>query len=136
MNFAEAIANINWLSILAASLSAFVIGGIWYGPLFGKAWMAASGKSEDELQQRNMVQVFTVSLLLILIAAINLEMFIGSEGTLAYGIFAGLLAGTGWVATFMGVIYLFEQRSLKLWLINAGYSVIALTLMGSILGAW
>lgn len=136
MNFAEAIANINWLSILAASLSAFVIGGIWYGPLFGKAWMAASGKTENELQQRNMVQVFTVSLLLILIAAINLEMFIGSEGTLNYGMFAGLLAGIGWVATFMGVIYLFEKRSLKLWLINAGYSVIALTLMGSILGAW
>lgn len=136
MNFAEAIANINWLSILAASLSAFVIGGIWYGPLFGKAWMAASGKTEEELQQRNMVQVFTVSLLFILIAAINLEMFIGSEGTLNYGMFAGLLAGIGWVATFMGVIYLFEKRSLKLWLINAGYSVIALTLMGSILGAW
>lgn len=136
MNFAEAIANINWLSILAASLSAFVIGGIWYGPLFGKAWMAASGKTEEELQQRNMVQVFTVSLLLILIAAINLEMFIGLEGTLAYGMFAGLLAGIGWVATLIGVIYLFEKRSLKLWLINAGYSVIALTLMGSILGAW
>lgn len=136
MNFTEAIANINWLSILAASLSAFVIGGIWYGPLFGKAWMAASGKTEGELQQRNMAQVFTVSLLLILIAAINLEMFIGSEGTLAYGMFAGLLAGIGWVATFMGIIYLFEKRSLKLWLINAGYSVIALTLMGSMLGAW
>jgi hypothetical protein len=36
----------------------------------------------------------------------------------------------------LGVIYLFEQRSLKLWLINSGYQVLSLTLMGAVLGAW
>jgi hypothetical protein len=36
----------------------------------------------------------------------------------------------------LGVIYLFEQRSLKLWLINSGYQVVAYTMMGAILGAW
>jgi hypothetical protein len=36
----------------------------------------------------------------------------------------------------LGVIYLFERRSLKLWLINSGYQVLAFALVGAILGAW
>ena len=32
--------TINWLAILVAAISAFVVGGIWYSPLmFGNAWM-------------------------------------------------------------------------------------------------
>jgi hypothetical protein len=48
----------------------------------------------------------------------------------------GFLAGFGCVATFIGTHYLFERRSLKLFLINAGYSIVALTIMGLIIGAW
>jgi len=29
--------GLNWLAIVAAAVSAFVIGGLWYGPLFLKA---------------------------------------------------------------------------------------------------
>ena len=49
---------------------------------------------------------------------------------------AGLAAGLGWVSMSLGVIYLFEQRSLKLWLINSGYQVLAYTVMGGVLAAW
>ena len=41
-----------------------------------------------------------------------------------------------WVAMSLGVIYLVEQRSLKLWLINSGYQVLAYTLMGGLIGLW
>jgi hypothetical protein len=37
MNPAAALLAIDWLAALAASASAFVISGLWYGPLFGKA---------------------------------------------------------------------------------------------------
>lgn len=46
------------------------------------------------------------------------------------------VAGLGWVAAFLGILYLFEMRSLKLYCINGGYCVAAPTLMGTILGAW
>jgi len=52
------------------------------------------------------------------------------------GATAGLMAGLFWVATAMGITYLFERKSLKLYLINAGYHVVTFTLMGLILGAW
>jgi hypothetical protein len=126
---------INWLAVFAAAASAFIIGGLWYGPLFGKAWMNANGYSEEDLAKRSMPLVFGVSFLLMLAAAVNLAMFIGPEATMAFATMAGLAAGLGWVATFLGVIYLFEKRPATLWLVNGGYSVVALTLMGAILGA-
>lgn len=135
MDIADAATGINWLSVILAAVSAFVIGGLWYGPLFGKAWVAASGLSEQELASRSMPLVFGVSLLLMLAAAVNLEMFVGAGATVLFGAMAGLFAGLGWVATFLGVIYLFEKRAPALWLVNGGYAVVALTVMGAILGA-
>ena len=41
--------TINWLAVLVAGISAFVVGGIWYSPaLFGKAWMPASAGTNGE----------------------------------------------------------------------------------------
>ena len=136
MDMATAFSNINWLSVIVAAVSSFLVGGIWYGPLFGQAWMRALGLSEEELGKRNMPMVFGVALLLALFASFNLEMFIGAEADLAFGTAAGFFAGIGWVATFLGILYLFEMQSLKAYFINAGYCVFALTIMGAILGAW
>ena len=52
------------------------------------------------------------------------------------GLFAGFAAGFGWVAMSVGTIYLFERRSFKLFLINAGYQIVTYTIMGGILGVW
>ena len=43
--------EINWIGIIAATVSAFVLGGIWYGPIMGKSWMVAVGKTEEELKE-------------------------------------------------------------------------------------
>ncbi len=136
MDAGTAVSNINWLSVIVAAISSFVVGGLWYGPLFGRAWMDAFGFTEDQLARRNMPMVFGLSLLLALVASINLEMFIGAQATFSFGLFAGFAAGLGWVAAFLGILYLFEMRSLKIFCINGGYCVVALTIMGAILGAW
>ncbi|WP_242067755.1 DUF1761 domain-containing protein [Cyclobacterium marinum] len=136
MDMVSAFANINWLSVIVASISSFLVGGVWYGPLFGKAWMHAFGFTESDLNTRNMPKVFGLSLLLAFVAALNLELFIGGNADTSYGLIAGFLAGFGWVATLLGILYLFENRSFKAFLINAGYCILALTLMGGILGAW
>lgn len=136
MDLSTAIANVNWLSVIVAAISAFLIGGIWYGPLFGQAWMTEFGYTEEDLKKRSVPKTFGFSLLLAFIAALNLEMFIGAEADLAMGLGAGFLAGLGWVATFLGILYLFEMQSLRAYLVNAGYCIFSLTLMGAILGAW
>ncbi len=136
MDLATGFENINWLSVIVASISLFFIGGIWYGPLFGKSWMIEFGFTMEDLQKRSVPKTFGFSLLLAFIASFVLELFIGKDATMAFGAVAGFFAGFGWVATLLGILYLFEMRSMKAFLINAGYCVVSLTIAGTILGAW
>lgn len=129
--------HLNIWAILVSALSTFLIGGIWYSPaLFGKAWMRENNFTEESLKGGNMAKIFGLAFILGLIAAVNLAMFLGPEADIAFGAAAGFAAGFGWVAMFVGTHYLFERKSFTLFLINAGYSVVALTVMGIILGAW
>jgi len=130
--------NLNWLAIIAAALSMFLLGGIWYSrPLFGKAWMAACGFTEEELKRGNIGMIFGGSFVLSLVMAINLAMFLNDPKTnAAWGATAGFLAGFGWVSLSIAIISLFERRSWKYMLINGGYMTVAFVLMGLIIGAW
>ena len=128
----------NYLAILVATVSTFLLGGLWYSPvLFGRAWMREIGVNPEALAGKgNFGLIMGVSFVLELIMAFNLAAFIGAKASLTFGLFAGAAAGFGWVALSFGVTYLFERKSLCLFLINAGYHGVAFTLMGGILGAW
>jgi hypothetical protein len=129
--------QINYLAVLAAAVSAFVIGGMWYSPLlFANAWMRETGLREQELAQRNMAKIFGTAFVLSMIIALNLAAFLSGPADWKWGMTAGALAGIGWVATAMAITYLFEGRSMKLFPIDAGYQAVALIVMGAILGAW
>lgn len=130
--------SFNYLAIFAAAVSTFLLGGLWYAPpVFGNAWMRESGFTKESLARMGgTARIFGGSFVLALIMAFNLAAFIGPKASLSFGLFAGAAAGFGWVATAYGVTYLFEHRSLKLFLINAGYHAVSFTMMGAILGAW
>ncbi len=130
--------SFNYLAILVATVSTFLLGGIWYSPvLFGRTWMQEMGFTDESLKARGDAgRIMGVSFVLELIMAFNLAAFIGAKASLSFGLFAGAAAGFGWVALAFGVTYLFERKSLRLFLINAGYHGVALTIMGAILGAW
>lgn len=129
--------KLNYLAILVSAISTFILGGLWYSPaVFGKAWMRENGFTEESLKGANMIKIFGISILLAIISAINLAMFMGPENDPTMGALWGFLAGVGWVATFVGMHYLFERKSFILFLINAGFSIVALTIMGVILAAW
>lgn len=49
----------NFLAILVAALSSFVIGFIWYNPkVFGTIWMKESGMTQEQSKQGNMLKIF------------------------------------------------------------------------------
>ncbi len=129
--------SVNWLAVLVAALSSFVLGGLWYSPfLFAKAWMKENGFTEEYLKKANMALVFGLTFVLSFIIAVNLAFFLGNESTLTQGMLYGGLAGFGWVSMALGTIYLFERKTMKLWLIHAGYVTLQFVIMGAILGAW
>ncbi|MCB0630803.1 MAG: DUF1761 domain-containing protein [Saprospiraceae bacterium] len=130
--------TLNLPAILVAAVLAFVIGGMWYSPLlFGKAWMQENGFSESDLQQGSTARIFGFAFLWSLVMAFNLGMFLNDPGTTAsWGAIAGFLAGFGWIAMGIFIIGLFERRSIRYMLIHAAYMVVALTLMGLVIGLW
>jgi len=127
--------ELNWIAVGIAAVSAFVVGGIWYGPLFGKSWMAHTGMTEEKAAAMNKGKVFGTALLLNFVAAAVFALFLGPDITLQDGAMYGFSAGLFWVAAAMGVNDLFEQRPFGLWLINAGYVTVQFTLFGAIIGA-
>jgi hypothetical protein len=130
--------NVNWLAVVAAAASTFVLGGLWYSPaLFGRAWMAANHLTEADLKRGSTGKIFGFSFVFSLLMAANLAMFLADSKTdMAWGATAGFLAGFGWVFLGLAIIALFERRSWKYIFINGGYMTVAFVLMGLILGAW
>ena len=128
--------TINWLAVLTATVSAFILGGLWYGPLFGRAWLRASGLTEERVASGSRGKIFGIAFVLDFLAAAVLAPFLGPDATFSFGLAAGAAVGLCWVGTALGVVYLFEHRPLAHWLVNAGYQFLAFTVMGGILGAW
>lgn len=129
---------VNWLAVIAAAISMFVIGGIWYSPmLFGKQWQAAAGLSDEQAQGGNKALIFGLALVFSLLMAANLGFFLAApEITLTLAIGYAVAAGLGWAALGLGVIALFERRPPSYFLINGGYLTVAFAVMGLILGLW
>jgi len=116
-----------------ASLTGLILGYLWYSVLFAKSWQKLAGVSDSQMNT-GMAKRALGSYLLTLVMALNLAAFIGPGQPPSFGLFAGFAAGFGWVAMSFGTNYLFEHRPLKLYLINAGYNIILLSLMGLIIG--
>lgn len=127
---------INWWAVLVATALAFVLGGIWYGPVFGQAWLAALGKTEDEIEPSPrpfIISFFTALLTAIVLAWLVVEL--GVVGPID-GAILGLVTGIGFIATAMASDSAFCGWSLKLFLIQAGYRVTYAVIMGAVLGGW
>jgi hypothetical protein len=129
--------HLNWLAILIAGFSAFMIGGLWYSkPLFGDAWMTDSNLTTDQIKTGNKGKIFGFTAVFSLLMAFNLAMFLsGAKTDVAWGAEAGFLAGI-WTFCAIAIHSLFELKSWRYIFINGGYSVVSLTLMGTIIGVW
>ncbi len=129
-------AHPNFLGIPAGVIAAFLLGGMWYSPLvFAKAWQKRIGKTREELG--SLLRPMLLSVLaqgLMAIVLYFLEMKIPCDGMDGAGLGLGL--GLGLIAPALGIVYAYGARGLVLWLIDAGYQVASLTLIGAILGAW
>ena len=129
--------EVNYLAVIAAAIATFALGGLWYSPaLFGKVWQREAGVTEEKMKTANMALIFGLTFVLSLIAAWVFALFLGPRPPMALGLGAGFSAGLCWVAASLGINYLFERKSLKLWLINGGYHTLQFTIIGLILALW
>lgn len=127
--------SINWLAVVAAALSSFPVGFLWYGPFFGKTWQNHVGLNAEAAARANKGVMFGGAFVLAFIQAATFALFLGPAPFPLTALY-GLITGICWIGTAFGVQYLFEAKSWKLSLINAGYNAVVFTLIGAIIGAW
>lgn len=126
--------DINILAVVAAAVSSFLLGGLWYSSvLFEAVWVREAGVAE---QSGHGPAVFGISFVFTLISAVAFAWWLGPEPPLGEAVLAGLVVGVCFVATSFGVNYQFAGRSITLWLIDGGYHLLQFLLFGLILGVW
>ncbi|MBA2479225.1 MAG: DUF1761 domain-containing protein [Planctomycetes bacterium] len=129
--------HINFLAVPVAAVASFIIGGLWYSPLlFVKPWIRLSGHQPDG--KRSALKPMIVSFIMDLIMAIGLTTVIAlvEEPELMDGMLVGVGVWATFQATLLASNYSFNGRPKRLWLIDAGYRLVAMAAMGAIIGGW
>ncbi|WP_430445117.1 DUF1761 domain-containing protein [Sphingorhabdus contaminans] len=124
-------ANANLLAILVAAAAGFLVGGIWYGPLFGKAWMNENGFTEEELKKANMLKIYGLTFAFSVLSAVFLGHLLAAvQASTRATMMISTGIALGYIAPAIGTNYLFSRKSGKLFAIDAGYWVVFYAAMG------
>ncbi len=146
-----------WPAVGVSIIANMVVGFVWYGPLFGKAWAKELGldmskKPPAKEMYRSMGLMLIGTFLLAYCLAYNVEAWRIVMGvTIASGKAPGMQASqipmvlainsALWttVGYFVPMILnqvAFEDRSWKLFFINAGYYLVSLAIMSTLMAYW
>lgn len=131
--------DINYLAVLVCAVVPMLIGSMWYGPIFGKAWLAVVGKTEEDLKKDfNPAKTYGLTVVANFIVAYVLARIMGYAGasTIMDGLVISSLCWLGFVACVFYINNLFEQRPNKLLLINIFYHFAVLIVFSIILSVW
>lgn len=131
--------GLNFIAILVVAIFNFALGALWYSPvLFAKPFMAAIGKSEEELRQGSSNMMYLYQFIASLITSYILAHFVdfAMADTFWTGIQTGIWAWLGFVAATHIAGVVFEGRNIKLYLIYVGYQLVAIAISGGILAVW
>lgn len=135
-------AGINYLAVLIAAVVCWLVGAVWYMVL-AKPWMAAIGKTPEEMAERRkrpgavfpFIYAFAAAVIIAWILAGILGHLGPGQVTLRNGVISGLFCWVGFVFPTMLVNNSFAMRSPMLLVIDGGYWLVVLGLSGAILGA-
>ncbi len=135
------LAQVNIWAVLVAAVAYFMLGSVWFSMLFGKVWSKEVDKLGILIKDppkgmiaAKMIQTFVGNSL----AAFSMAYIVFISGSFNWiaGLKLGLLCGIGFAAVAMIIAYTWENRSMRLQMIDTGYAVIGITLCGIILAAW
>jgi len=134
MNFA----GLNILAIVIATVAGFAFGAAYYMSL-SKQWLAAAGKTKEDLAGKRSVTPFIVSIVALVVMAWVLAGTVGHLGagqvTLKNGIISALFLWLGFVATTVAVNNAFGDRKPMLSIIDGIHWLGVLVIQGAIIGA-
>ena len=133
--------TVNWLAVVAAAFVPLVVGALWYGPLFGKRWLALMETTAEEIQEGfNPLSTYGLSFVLALLTAYILAQLLamtgGSGGSAMVGVHLALMALVAFVLPVAHQGVAFERRKAALAWLNVAYNGVALVLQAVVLSVW
>jgi len=128
----------NYLAVIVAAIAYWLLGAIWYGVVFGEAWMALEHITAEQARSMNPVLPYVITLALnVLIAYALAQICIWrNANTLGRGASVGVLLWVGFVGPVTFTTYMYEMRPKELYAINQFFPLAGFVLMGAILGGW
>ncbi len=133
--------SVNYTAILVAAIVSTIIGMAWYTVLFGKVWMRLMGISHEKMEgmkKKGMGQKYGVNFIATLLMAFTLDWFIMAlnitDGTMALQF--AFWVWLGFMATIMLGSILWENKPVKLYVINAAFQLVSVSVMSVILTMW
>lgn len=133
--------DLNWLAIFVAAVAGFALGALWYSPLlFAKPWMAGHGytPADVERMQKAAGRAYAISFLSMVVMGVFLAILcrrLPIDGW-QQGAELGFFVWLGFVATTGLTNWAFSSRKISTWVIDAGYQLVYLAIMGAIIAAW
>lgn len=130
--------NINLWVVLLAAVAKVIMGSFWYSPLIlGKTWMHENGFTEEDFKKGHPIWLMAIlSLFFAFVSALAMAFFITPQSSIVSGAGIGAIVSIVWISASKANTTLYENYSLKHYLIHAGYDICSYTAMGAILGAW
>lgn len=138
---------VNYWAVLLCGVAAMVVGTLWYGPLFGKQWMAMTGMTEAEVEAAkkdpsSMYRSYGVMFVGALVMAFVLSRgiafgnaYLGSATT-ATALISAFWFWAGFVAPVMLSPVLWEKKPWTFWALTSGYYLVSMLVMAVILSIW
>ena len=136
------LSQINYLAVFVLGIATFLLGGLWYGPLFGKVWIRGHNWSEEKVKEMqaklspakffggmivaDIVIAFTVA---VLVVNLNVKHVFG-------GAMLGLIVWAGPAAAIQFTSHLASDRRISAYLVDVSYQLIYLVMMGAVLAYW
>ncbi|EKO61462.1 PF08570 family protein [Leptospira kirschneri str. H2] len=140
--------HINYLAVLAAVITNFILGSVWYGPLLGKTWIKEMGlpsnfQPNQKEMFRSMGLMIVGSILTAYVLFYTTNVWRASswkagedQAAWVYGFYSGIYTWLGFYVPLLLNSVAFENKSWKLFAINAGYNFISLQAVAMILSYW
>ncbi|MCH8748658.1 DUF1761 domain-containing protein [Patescibacteria group bacterium] len=133
--------DVQWLAVIVAAIIGMALGAFWYSKNgFGKAWMKEMGLSEEKLKtsQQKMGKMYALAFVASLVSAFVLANVVRLAGatTVGAGIAVGFWVWLGFAVPIMLGSILWENKSQKLFNINAGYQLVSWLIMAAVLAIW
>ena len=133
--------TINYLAVLVAAAISFVLGFVWHGPLFGKAWREARGVTPEMMEKgkQEMPKFMVLIVVSMLVVAWALAVVAGylKLVTVMQGVKLGLLCWFGFALTVAAVDGMMTTgRRMPQFLISAGSWLITFVVSGIVVSYW